>query len=119
VKRAADIAHCDAIDALAAVECDDHSPEKWEAEENNEAACHIANEVDWEIARTMHLMSASRPGADLVAVLARYAIPPDRSLEALRQSANIFCLRAWSLRGRRMRRREFIAATAAMAVQLQ
>jgi hypothetical protein len=53
-KLAADIVHCEAIDAHEAAEKQfgDDSDETWEAAEHSEFACHAANEVEWKLANT-------------------------------------------------------------------
>jgi hypothetical protein len=54
-KRAADIAHCEAIDVQGEFEGrgDFRSPAAIEAREGSAAACHYANEVDWKLATTV------------------------------------------------------------------
>jgi hypothetical protein len=51
-KLAADVAHCEAIDAQDAAEgrFGYDSDEAWEAAEHCETACHYVNEVDWKLA---------------------------------------------------------------------
>jgi hypothetical protein len=53
-KRAADVAHCEAIDADCEFdERGDYSSDAAiEAQENSEAACHYVHEVDWKLATT-------------------------------------------------------------------
>jgi hypothetical protein len=53
-KVAADIAHCESIDAQGEFDgrCDYSSDAAIEAQEANEAACHFAIEVDWKLANT-------------------------------------------------------------------
>jgi len=53
-KLAADVAHCEAIDAQGEIEGrgDFSSDEAIEAQDNCEAACHYVNEVDWRLANT-------------------------------------------------------------------
>jgi hypothetical protein len=53
-KRAADVAHDRAIDAQAEFDDrGDHSSNAAiEAQDNSEAVCHFANEVDWKLATT-------------------------------------------------------------------
>jgi hypothetical protein len=53
-KLAADVAHCEAIDAQDEAE-DRHgndSQEAWDANETCAAKCHEVNVIDWELART-------------------------------------------------------------------
>jgi hypothetical protein len=54
-KRAADIAHCEALAVQGEFEGRrDHSSDAAiEARESSEAACHYANEVDWKLATTV------------------------------------------------------------------
>jgi hypothetical protein len=54
-KRAADIAHCEAIDVQGEFEGrgDFRSPAVIEARESSAAACHYAYEVDWKLATTL------------------------------------------------------------------
>jgi hypothetical protein len=49
-KLAADVAHCEAIDAQA--EAEKHGIGEYEADDRAEAACHYANDVDWKLANT-------------------------------------------------------------------
>jgi hypothetical protein len=53
-KRAADVAHCETIDVQDEIEGrgDFRSAAAIEAQENNAAACHYVNEVDWKLATT-------------------------------------------------------------------
>ncbi|HEV3138492.1 MAG TPA: hypothetical protein VGZ26_11325 [Pirellulales bacterium] len=53
-KLAADVAHCKAIDAQGEIEGrgDFRSDAAIEAQDNAQAACHFANEVDWKLATT-------------------------------------------------------------------
>ena len=53
-KRAADVAHCEAIDAQDEAEDQhgDNSDEAFEAAENSETACLLVNEIDWKLATT-------------------------------------------------------------------
>jgi hypothetical protein len=53
-KRAADVVHCDAIDAQGEAEkrYGFRSVEQWDAAENCAAAYHAANEIDWKLATT-------------------------------------------------------------------
>ena len=53
-KRAADVAHCNAIDAEGEFEKqgDVSSDAALAAQDDCEAACHLANEVDWRLATT-------------------------------------------------------------------
>jgi hypothetical protein len=53
-KRAADVTHCEAIDAEGEFdERDDRSSDAaLEAQENSLAACHYVHEVDWKLATT-------------------------------------------------------------------
>jgi hypothetical protein len=53
-KLAADVAHCEAIDAqdAADVEHGFDSQITWDANERCEAACHAVNRVDWRLATT-------------------------------------------------------------------
>jgi hypothetical protein len=53
-KLAADVAHCEAIDAQGEIEGrgDFRSAAAIEAQDNNAAACHFANEADWKLANT-------------------------------------------------------------------
>jgi hypothetical protein len=53
-KQAADVAHDETIDAQGEIEGlgDFRSATAIEAQENNEAACHYVNEVDWKLANT-------------------------------------------------------------------
>jgi hypothetical protein len=54
-KRAADVAHCKAIDAQDAAErrFGHRSDEAWEAAEHCETACNEANEIEWRLAGTL------------------------------------------------------------------
>jgi hypothetical protein len=54
-KRAADVAHCKAIDVWSEFEerGDFSSAAHLEAEDNCEAACHFVNEIDWKLANTI------------------------------------------------------------------
>jgi hypothetical protein len=49
-KLAADITHCEAIDAQA--EAEKHGVGEYEADDRCEAACHYVNDVDWKLATT-------------------------------------------------------------------
>jgi hypothetical protein len=51
-KLAADVAHCEAIDAEGEIEGrgDFSSDAAIEAQDNSAAACHLVNEVDWKLA---------------------------------------------------------------------
>jgi hypothetical protein len=53
-KLAADVAHCEAIDAQGEIEGrgDFRSDAAIEAQDNSEDACHLVNEVDWKLATT-------------------------------------------------------------------
>jgi hypothetical protein len=53
-KLAADVAHCEAIDAQGEIEGrgDFRSDAAIEDQDNSEAACHYVNEVDWKLATT-------------------------------------------------------------------
>ena len=53
-KRAADVVHCEAIDAQGEAEkrYGFRSVEQWDAAENCAAACCAANEIDWKLANT-------------------------------------------------------------------
>jgi hypothetical protein len=53
-KLAADVAHCEAIDAQGEFDGRrDHSSDAAiEAQDNSEDACHYANDVDWKLATT-------------------------------------------------------------------
>jgi hypothetical protein len=53
-KLAADVAHCDAIDAQGEFERrrDYSSDAAIEAQDNSEDACHLVNEIDWRLATT-------------------------------------------------------------------
>jgi hypothetical protein len=53
-KLAADVAHCEAIDAEDEFDeqCDHSSDAAIEAQENSETACHYVHEVDWKLATT-------------------------------------------------------------------
>jgi hypothetical protein len=50
-KRAADVAHCEAIDAEA--EAEEHGIGLDEAYDRCAAACHAANAIDWKLATTL------------------------------------------------------------------
>jgi hypothetical protein len=54
-KRAADIAHCEAIDAQDEFDerCDYSPDAAIEAQDNSGAACDAANEIEWELATTI------------------------------------------------------------------
>jgi hypothetical protein len=53
-KRAADVAHCEAIDTEDEIEARDDfsSNDAIEAQDNSEAACLLVHEVDWKLATT-------------------------------------------------------------------
>jgi hypothetical protein len=54
-KRAADAAHCEAIDTEDEIEARDDfsSDDAIEAQDNSEAACLLVHEVDWKLATTL------------------------------------------------------------------